>query len=165
MSRVIVCGYWQSPLKQLIYGLKYYRAKPIAKSLGQLLANNARLAGVDKAILVLPVPLHRGRLWDRGFNQSDLLAQEVASQLNLPLKRFLVRKKSTRPQFGLGRSARQDNLAGAFDVLARYSNDVVGQTILLVDDVITTGATLNECAKVLKTKGAREVWGLVLAKA
>jgi ComF family protein len=160
-------GYWQSPLKELVYGLKYYRVQPLADILGDCLATTAtkffQYPGVDPVLI--PVPLHRGRLWDRGFNQAQLLANYVGQQLNYPVINALVRRKFTQPQFGLSRSSRQDNLQGAFRIRNNQKTALIGRTVLLVDDIVTTGATLNECAKILKQGGAKEVWGLVLAKA
>lgn len=149
----------------MVYGLKYYQVRSAADVLGNWLANVAASFCGDVDLLVVPVPLHRWRLWNRGFNQSELLAKVVAERLNRPLIRALVRQKPTKPQFGLNKADRQKNMQGVFDISTRYQPLVAGKTVLLVDDIVTTGATLNECAKILKQNGVREVWGLVLAKA
>ena len=133
--------------------------------MGKLLITTARpfCAGVD--IVVVPVPLHRRRLWDRGFNQAELLARVVAQELAYPLVAPLTRRVPTRPQFNLSRRDRRANIAGAFAMKPRGREQINHKIVLLVDDIVTTGATMNECAKILKQNGAREIWGLVLAKA
>lgn len=163
--RLIVCGYFQDPLKQFVYGLKYKRVKPIALILGQLLCETVQKVLVGQSVVIVPVPLHRGRLGHRGFNQALMLGSIVANQLQQPLVNALVRKKFTKPQFGLDRQERALNIDNAFDIKPNQTAQIKNQIILLVDDVVTTGATINECAKILKQNGAREVWGLVLAKA
>lgn len=163
-DRVIICGYFRGSLKQFIYGLKYRRVKPIALMLGQLLCETARNYLMGQAVVIVPVPLHRGRLGQRGFNQSLMLSNILSHQLQQPLLSVLVRKKSTKPQFGLDRKERALNVDTAFDIQLSYKPYIQNRIILLVDDVVTTGATLNECAKILKQHGACEVWGLVLAK-
>ena len=137
----------------------------MAEVLGKLLITTARpfCAGVD--IVVVPVPLHRRRLWDRGFNQAELLARVVAQELAYPLVAPLTRRVPTRPQFNLSRRDRRANIAGAFAMKPRGREQINHKIVLLVDDIVTTGATMNECAKILKQNGAREIWGLVLAKA
>lgn len=165
LRRLIVSGYWQNPLKQLVYGLKYHRARPVAERLGKLLSQTVAPWCRDEDLVIVPVPLHRGRLWDRGFNQAELLARVVSQYLDSPLIQPLVRRRWTKPQFGLTKLARRDNISGAFAIKPRQLPLIVGKKVLLIDDLVTTGATINECAKVLKQNGAHEVWGAVLAKA
>jgi len=161
----MVYGYWQSPLKELVYGLKYYQVRPVVNVLGGWLAEVATrfCQGVD--LVIVPVPLHRSRLWERGFNQAQSLAEIVAERTDWPLERALVRRRFTKPQFGLRKKERRGNIQGVFAVPAHQKPILLGKTVLLIDDIVTTGATINECAKVLKQNGVREVWGLVLAKA
>jgi len=112
---------------------------------------------------IVPVPLHPARLAERGFNQAELLAAPCASHWGLPLlTRTLVRARATRPQTELDGAARRDNVAGAFRV--SRPADVAGRRLLLVDDVLTTGATVAAAARVLRQHGAREVGVLVLAR-
>lgn len=165
LNRIIVYSYWQSPLKEIVYGLKYHRVRPAINILGNWLADVAVNFCADTDLLIVPVPLHRRRLWERGFNQAELLAQNVAGRLRQPVARIIMRQKYTKPQFGLKKPERLSNIKGAFKIALKYQAILTGKTILLVDDLVTTGATLGECAKVLKQNGAREVWGLVLAKA
>ncbi|MCK4739835.1 MAG: ComF family protein [Deltaproteobacteria bacterium] len=114
--------------------------------------------------IVQPVPLHKRRLRERGFNQSLVLARSASKTLDLALDfSTLLRIKDTPPQVRLGSIEREKNVRGAFDV--RDSRRIQGKKILLIDDVYTTGATVRECTKVLKKAGATEVFILTLARA
>lgn len=115
--------------------------------------------------LIVPVPLHRRRLWQRRFNQSALLARAIARDTGLPcLPDALRRKRHTVPQKGLSRSERHLNVRGAFAVTPRHAAAIKGKNVMIVDDVFTSGATLNECARVLKRAGAAKVFVLTLAR-
>lgn len=145
--------------------LKYGGRPGVARTMaGQM----ARLAGdVPADTLVVPVPLHRRRLWSRGYNQALLIARGVADRRDLAcLPDTLVRTKPTPVLRGLGRKARAQAVAGAFAVPAGARARLKGRMILLVDDVYTSGATANACARVLKRAGAAEVrllcWARVL---
>ena len=111
--------------------------------------------------LVAAVPLHRREQRERGFNQAEKLGQAVAKRLNVPYAAVLKKITLTAPQKSLKAVERSGNLLGVFDVCG----DVDGKTILLVDDVITTGTTLDECAKMLKIFGAEEVYAVTAAAA
>lgn len=159
----MAAGYAASPaLARAIKQLKYRFSVPLAASLGGLLAQNVTAKNFVGSRVVCAVPLHAARRRWRGFNQADLLAEVVAQRLALPHAQLLTRTKNTTPQAGLPRAARLQNLVGAFE-LARDAN-VAGQTVILVDDVASTGSTLAECARVLHAAGAAAVWGLVLAR-
>ena len=112
--------------------------------------------------LIVPVPLHWRRRLSRGFNQSELLARAVARRYGLRPDNALRRKRSTSVQAGLSHAGRRLNVAGAF--VARRTADLEGRRVLLVDDVMTTGATLGSCAAALKRAGARYVAVLTLAR-
>lgn len=116
-----------------------------------------------KKINLIPIPLHKKRENQRGFNQAKLLAENIALYFNLPLlNNALIKTKATPPQADLKGRQRRENIKNAFSCL---SPDLVqNKTILLIDDVTTTGATLQQAAKVLKQAGARSVWSLVIAK-
>ncbi len=125
-------------------------------------AGGELLAGAD---LVAPVPLHRWRLLRRRYNQSALLAKQLAVEAGRPfLPDLLTRRRNTPPQGQLGREGRKRNVAGAFAVAPRHRDDVVGRRVLLVDDVMTSGATANACAAVLKRSGAEQVFLLTAAR-
>lgn len=110
---------------------------------------------------VTAVPLHPKRLRERGFNQAEIIAKFLAKIYELRFMNLLVRTKNTEHQVGKPRSERLQNLDGAFTVRSHYS---LPTTVLLIDDVWTTGATMSECAKTLKQAGVKQVWGLVLAR-
>lgn len=106
---------------------------------------------------IVYVPMHKADLQRRGFNQSHLLAQELGQLLNLPVLDILIKVQQTAPQKGLNAAARAGNVLGVFDIDPSAADQIQGKTLLLVDDVITTGATLHECAKMLKIYGAGQV--------
>jgi ComF family protein len=124
-------------------------------------------AGADllaEADLIVPVPLHRWRLLTRRFNQAAMLAAEVSRLSGVPARmQLLERTRRTPPQVGRTRDQRQRNVQGAFRVRAGAGAEVEGQRIVLVDDVMTTGATLGACARALKRAGAERIDVLVLA--
>jgi len=147
-----------------LHQFKYDGKSAMADSLGPLLAAfaGAWMPGW-KDVLVMPVPLHVKRLRERGFNQSLLLARHISSALKCELDFLSLRRvKHTRPQAGLKSSERRKNVRSAFQALKPAA--VKGRFIVLVDDVATTGNTLNECARVLRRAGAYGVYGLVLAR-
>lgn len=134
----------------------------LADPLGHLLARTWQQGSVP-VDLVLPVPLHRARVRQRGYNQSLLLARVLGAEAGLPVRDdVLVRWRSTRVQVGLSAEQRRVNVQGAFACLI---SDLHGQRVLLIDDVLTTGATLNACATALLQAGAGEVWALTLSRA
>jgi ComF family protein len=108
------------------------------------------------------MPLHWFKKWQRGFNQSDLLAQEIGKKWNVPVRNVIRRTKATLPQAGLTNAKRRANMSGAFRVPRGRS--LAGMRVLLVDDVVTTGATASACARVLKRAGAAHVALLALAR-
>lgn len=145
--------------KEMIYGLKFNGRKYLAFTLGAFMADTFLSRKMDAEIAVF-VPMTRAEEKKRGFNQSELLAQEVAERLNLPLLPALIKKKSTSEQKALTARERAQNLEGAFECV--YSQ-VKGRKVLLIDDIFTTGATSNECAKTLLKAGAKEVCVLTAA--
>ncbi len=156
---------YDGPLMTAIHSFKYGSRSYIGDSLGPLLAQFAcgwlRESG---NLLTMPVPLHPKRLRERGFNQSLLLAMHVVRRLNTELDFLSLRRiRYTAPQTGLGKDERRKNVRKAFQVI--NPEDVKGKTVLLVDDVFTTGNTLNECARVLKKAGCEKVFCLILARA
>jgi len=155
---------YDDPAPALIHAFKYSDRHELLP----LLANAMHRAGADllaEADLLIPVPLHRARLWQRRFNQAALLAQRLA-KLNGTACRtdLLFRRKPTPPQVGKSREARARNMAGAFAITAHHKPDIAGKRLILVDDVLTTGATLNACSRVLKAAGAANVDILVFAR-
>jgi ComF family protein len=151
-----------SPIRSAIHFLKYRNHKAVAAILGQILADACRRYNI-MADVIVPVPLHPTRYRDRGYNQSELLAKQVGQILGLSVNTdTLQRIRQTESQVQLGASERRQNVVNAF---ACNGDDLAGQTVLLVDDVYTTGSTLDACAAALKQSGVSFVWGVTLAKA
>ena len=152
------------PIDHLVHALKYRGQLATGRVLGALLAQWLAARGLQHGIdVIVPVPLHRERHAERGFNQSAEIATRVGRGLRLPVVESLaVRRRATRPQVGLHLDERGSNLAGAF---AAASAAAGGLRIALVDDVTTTGRTLQELAAVLLEAGAASVEGWCVARA
>jgi ComF family protein len=163
-NKVIVPYLYEGTLMSAIHQFKYGGKSHLAKSLGPFLASfvGEQLNGMD-GLLVMPVPLHPKRLRERGFNQSLLLARHVAAQLDVDLDFLSLRRiRYTQPQTGLKKDERRKNVRKAFGLIG--PKVVKGRTVILVDDVTTTGNTLNECARILKRAGAEHIYCAVLAR-
>lgn len=158
-------GVYQEPLRSYIYALKYNGNKRLAQPLGSLLVQTYKRTGLV-ADMIVPVPLHIKRQQQRGYNQAQLLAEVCSAQLGLPLHvSLLSRVRATVSQTGLSGSERVKNVAGAFVLNPNaHTRALAKSNILLIDDVCTTGATLEACATPLLAAGAKTVWGLVLAR-
>lgn len=148
-------------LAEAIFLFKYRKKTALSRPFFTLASSHLEsLQGID---LVLPVPLHGLRLKEREFNQSLLLAEAIGANLRKPVPADLLKKdKITDSQMKLSRSARQKNIKNTFSLTGLP--EVLDKTVLLVDDVFTTGATLNECARVLKRGGCKKVIGFALAR-
>lgn len=157
-DRTVAAYRYAAPLDQLIQRFKYAHDLSVARALGEIMADAAEGIVFDA---IVPVPLHRSRLAERGFNQSVELARPLSRRSGLPLcLAELQRTRQTSSQAGLSLLARRRNMRGAFQALARFD----GQRVLVIDDVMTTGATLDAVARCLKQAGAREVVNLVCAR-
>ncbi len=155
-------GIFEGPLKNALHRLKYRKDIGLGEALAKPLTEYYLSLGWE-ADMVMPVPLSKARRAERGYNQAALLALPLALGLTLPYKpAALSRVIDTRSQVGLSAKERRDNLSGAFSA---NRVDVQGHKVLLLDDVITTGSTMNHCAEALIAGGAREVFGLTLARA
>ena len=163
LDGVRAASYFENnPIRVAIHGLKYQNHRAIASVLSQLLIDAYQRYEL-KTDVIIPVPLHPARLKERGYNQSTLLAVQMGEFFNLPVNNTtLCRIRQTRPQVGLGIDERKQNVEDAFQCIEGVVSD---QNVLLVDDVWTTGATMNACALALKRGGASSVWGLTLARA
>ena len=152
-------------VRKLVHEFKYghhrYLQYPLAAWLGETL-HDPRLGG-RRIDLIVPVPLHPARQRERGFNQAALLAELLARKIGLPLRPVLERIRYTTTQTAYDRTERMENLRDAFRL--RKNRDVRGLHVLLVDDVLTTGSTLSECARVLKKAGAVSVYAATAARA
>jgi ComF family protein len=161
-------GSYDSGLRELIHLLKYNQVRPAANVLGRMLmeaVEDLKPLFTASEVLVVPVPLHSGKLRQRGFNQSELIA---CAGLKLNSGRFrliaglLERRRETKSQIGLSRHQRRENIRGAF-VVAK-AGEVVGREVLVVDDVFTTGTTVSECARILRRAGASKVFVATVAR-
>lgn len=158
-------GEYEGVLKKAIKRFKFNRSRRLAEPLGWLMAKYLnRHLWKNSLDLIIPVPLHKKRLAERGFNQSELLAFKITEICGIPaVAGLLLRKLDTPPQFNLPRQKRLYNVAGAFEVSG--GELIKDKNILLVDDIYTTGATVAECTKTLKTAGAQSVCILTLSRA
>lgn len=162
---VVVCAKYTGIMEELIKKFKFSKYKFLATNLGKLLAERLKerefISSVD---YIVPVPLHHSDLRERNFNQSDLIARVISKELNIPCRSdILIKFRKTKKQVGLGYEERKTNLNGAFQVV---SNEVVKtKNILVVDDVFTTGSTVQEITRTLHKAGAKKVYVAVLARA
>ncbi len=160
-DQAFAAGLFEGPLREAIHVFKYRPARSLGSRLAAWMGGQVRLVRTVDA--VMPVPLHRSRLRQRGFNQSLLLAAGIAERFGLPLSfDNLVRHRATRPQVELSGVDRSRNVRDAFSL--RRPELVENRNILLIDDVFTTGATMDECAGVLSAAGAGGVTAFTLAR-
>lgn len=154
---------YEGTMKELIHKLKYNDRHELLN----LLVAWMKTAGIEliqQSDLIIPIPLYKSRQWERRFNQSALLAKRLSEQSNIPYEcSILLRKKKTRSQVGLTSKERYQNLKNAFVIEETKKNKLEGKSILVIDDVITTGATINSAAIALKKSGAKSVNILSLA--
>jgi len=156
---------YEGMMGSIIEGFKYGKTGRSGRVLGNMLGNFLMTQmHLDERMLLVPLPLHPKREKERGFNQTLILAKGVKEVVSLPFREDLVvRVKNTKSQTGLNFKERQENVKNAFVVTDKAQ--IKGKKILLVDDVATTGSTINECAKALKRAGAKEVIAIVIARA
>jgi len=159
-------AYYHGPLADAIRRFKYHGQVVLARPLGRIMLEALSGSAADLHVrwvdVICPVPLHLLRFKERGFNQSELLAGEVAAAFGRPLRPLLERTRPTAPQVDLPAPSRAANVHGAF--APRLVEVIKGKRVLLVDDLYTTGATLSECARVLRRAGAAEVRVFTLAR-
>lgn len=165
LSGLRAVGTFQEPLRAAIHALKYEGNTRLAQPLGHLLAQAYTTYNISADVIV-PVPLHSEREQQRGYNHAHLLARVCSSSLGIPLRaELLVRQRATAAQVDLKLSDRRQNVAGAFVCSPAFATGaLLKRKILIIDDVSTTGSTLEACAAPLFAAGAMAVWGLVLAR-
>jgi competence protein ComFC len=154
--------------QKLIYTFKY---KPFVTGLKKimgdlfyegLIQNEHFMQQLNSKLVLVPVPLFESKLRKRGYNQSEILAKELAKKFNLKVQNLLIRTRNTKAQFGLNKEERKKNIRDAFALNSKFK--ILNSNIFLVDDLVTTGSTLLEMANVLKRNGAKKVIGLTLAR-
>jgi ComF family protein len=165
-DRAVSFGEYAGVLRGLIHLLKYDGILPAAPALGRLLAEAVAQLGRDDGAtpLLVPVPLHSSKRSERGFNQAELIVRSAAKHLPTrpEIATVLKRQRATHSQVGLTREERVANMRGAFRVTD--PERVKGRKVIIVDDVMTTGTTVSECARVLKKAGAGRVWAATAAR-
>jgi ComF family protein len=160
------CAPFEGPVRAALHDLKYAGERRLAEPLGAAVARRWARVGTGAQVLV-PVPVHAERERRRGYDQAALIAAVAARRLGLPLSRALERERATVAQFELGRDERAANVADAFGLRGSdpsVARAVAGRWILLVDDVVTTGATLAACATALRRAGALAVSAIAVAR-
>jgi len=165
LSVIVAACRYEGLVRELIQRFKYGRDQSLIRPLAPLLEaalDDPRIKGKYFDAIV-PVPLHSHREREREFNQSELLATHLGKRLGIPVREYLKRTRPTAPQAGFDRAARMKNLEGAFD-LAKGKEIPPDACLLLVDDVSTTGSTLDACAAVLMEAGAAEVCAMTVAR-
>ncbi|MGH7355764.1 MAG: double zinc ribbon domain-containing protein [Candidatus Rokuibacteriota bacterium] len=147
--------------RDALHGLKFEGKRALARPLGDLIIEPCLGAAGGDLEAIVPVPLGRGREGARGYNQAALLAERLAHGVGVPVRRrWLARARETAEQSGLGAAARAANVRGAFVA----SSSAAGRSVVVVDDVLTTGATAGECARALRRAGARRIGVLTVAR-
>jgi ComF family protein len=166
-ERAVAFGAYDGVLRELVHLLKYQRVHPVAPLLGRLIARALAGVSLPENLVVVPVPLFKGRMRERGFNQAEQIARAFVRQRNSGSIQLdassLVRTRQTASQTGLTRHQRRANVRGAFSVVR--PERIVAKNVLVMDDVMTTGTTVSECARVLLRAGARQVFVATAARA
>jgi len=161
LDRIASSAVFAEPLRAAIHELKYNNGRSLARPLGARMAAGWRQSQFAADVIV-PVPLHAARLVERGYNQAALLARILSAEIGIPIdEAALVRAKATQQQARLKAVERRENVRDAF----ACRGDVAGKRVALVDDVCTTGSTLEACAAALRSSGASSVWAFTLARA
>jgi ComF family protein len=164
-------GSYEGTLRTLVHLFKYEKVHTLAGPLGEMLAR--AIPREERFDAIVPMPLHWRRRWERGFNQSELLAEAISRKWNVPVVTAIRRVKATAPQAGLTNSKRRLNMSGAFSARQSYFGKFLGLShkamrkgarVLLIDDVLTTGATSAACARALKRAGAKHVTLAAIAR-
>lgn len=171
LDKIIFATSYADPLiRELIKSYKYRFAQELAEPLSRLLIKTLKKFNLDIQIqnsIIVPIPLHKYRLRKRGFNQAELIAQKVANHFNLPINtNILKRTIYTEPQANLkdNTEKRLNNVQNAFAISPENKDLIRDKIVILIDDVVTTGGTLIEAARILKQNNAKEVWALTVAK-
>jgi ComF family protein len=154
----------EGPLRALMHGLKYDGLTSIGVEFGRMLGERIREAGLAESDIIIPLPLHPSRMRERGYNQSEFIARGVSAITGRPVgSRLLRRTRFTPSQTPFGQRARRDNVRDAFALRPCALRALEGRTVLLVDDVVTTGSTMRSCAEVIHRACVRSVIACAVA--
>lgn len=160
ITKFYISSIYGGKIRNLITDFKFNNKRYLYKVLGDIAAETIMIQALDKDIRILPVPLHPSRKRERGYNQSELIAQRAARLTGMSLERnALKRKTRTLPQSTLGKTERNRNIVGAF----KANQKARGKKFLILDDVSTTGSTIRACASALKDAGAGDIFALAIA--
>lgn len=160
---IIASNYDVGPVREIIHHLKYSGLVDLSAIAGEMICESLAISKLSlDEYVVVPVPMHQRKQSIRGYNQAELLARYVSKSMNLKGGLALKRIIATRTQVNLTKKERLENLSGAFSCVDQEL--IKGRNVLLIDDVTTTGSTLNECANTLKASGAKKIYGVVVAK-
>jgi predicted amidophosphoribosyltransferase len=157
------CAAFSGPVRDALHALKYTGDRRLVEPLGAAMADRWRRAGRG-GDTVTWVPVHPARRRDRGFDQAEELARVMAADLRLPVLGSLERRRRTAAQHALGRDERASNVGGVFGAIATERPRIAGRWFIVVDDILTTGATLSDCARALRDNGAAGVSAIVVAR-
>ena len=151
--------------KNLIHKLKYSEREYINRIIGRMMERTAVAVAAETNVdYIVFVPMHKLKEYLRGYNQAELIARKISEVINKPILKGLRRGRITKAQYRLKKDERQENVAGCFKLKENMKYVVKGKNLLLIDDVCTTCATMNECSKVLRRAGAAKVYGLAFAR-
>lgn len=151
-------------VKEAIHKLKYGYIEDLSIPLAWLILNHLKIIDcqINNSFVLIPIPMHIKKKRKRGFNQSEEIAKLISETTGIKLSTTLIKIKETKPQMELNRKERLENIKNCFTIIDK--KEIENKTILLLDDVYTTGTTMDECAKILKENGTKEVWGITIAR-
>lgn len=155
---------YQFKYKPYLYGLSSFITELLYESIIQNEEFDKVLKQVGDDVILVPIPLSLSKFKKRGYNQSELLAKNLAKKLGFSAVDLLERTRDTKSQFNLSKEERKKNMVNAFGLKRQFESELKNNNLFLVDDVLTTGSTLSEAAKILKKNGAKEVWGIAFAR-
>lgn len=164
LTGVMIFGDHEGKLKDIIWTYKYEFIRELSEPLAQLLTEKFSCFIKEKKFVITCVPISKSRYQWRGFNQSLLLGRNLSNLTDLSFVELLTTKRKNKPQVGLSKKERAKNIEDKINVLDWNRTKINGKRILIVDDVYTTGSTLEACAKIMRQNGAKEVWGIVLSR-
>ena len=164
-KKVYACCKYENIIKNAIHGLKYHKKKKLAKIIAKIMFDSREKFGLNENYAIIPVPIHKSRRKERGYNHTEIIAKEYAKHTgDTVYEKFLLRIKDTQKQYGLKTDERIKNITGAFGLNEKTENmPDKNSNILILDDIISTGATMSEMIRVLKENGYENITGYVLS--